>query len=221
MTLAVVLLGPPGAGKGTQAKHLETNYGLLHLSTGDMLRAAAASGSELGLRAKGFMDRGDLVPDELIIDMLIERLGADDCAKGFMLDGFPRTLPQAHALDAKLKAEGKAIGLVLFFNSDPEAIVARISGRRCCPACGAVFHVVNNPPKVEGVCDFCGAAVILRKDDSPETMRRRLDTYFAATAPLIGYYQAKGVVREISADLPIPVITRALDKMLEGWLPAK
>ncbi|MFA4987790.1 MAG: adenylate kinase [Candidatus Brocadiia bacterium] len=218
MAFSVVLLGPPGSGKGTQAKTLESDYAMLHLSTGDMLRSAVAAGSDLGLKAKKFMNDGALVPDDLIIAMLLERLKAPDCSRGFMLDGFPRTIPQAEALDAALKQSAGRIDFVLYFNSEPEKIIARMSGRRTCQKCGAVYHVKNNPPKVEGICGFCGDKLIQRPDDNEMTLRKRLTAYFAQTAPLIDYYRTRGVLHEIEADRPIPEITADLAKVFSKVL---
>ena len=203
MSFSIILLGPPGAGKGTQAGSISREFGLVHLSTGDMLRAAVAEGSSLGVRAKSFMESGGLVPDDLIIDLLLERLSKPDCKKGYMLDGFPRTLPQAEALDTKLKSQNQRINLVLYFNSEPEKIIVRISGRRTCSGCGAVYHATNNPPKVHNVCDHCGGGLLQRKDDEPQTVKKRLDTYFEQTSPLIDFYTEQGLVYEISADRKI------------------
>ncbi len=216
MVKAIVLLGPPGSGKGTSAQHIVTKYGHIHISTGDMLRASVAEGAELGKKAKAFMDKGELVPDDLIIAMLLERIARPDCKNGYMLDGFPRTLPQAEALDASLKARNSKIDLALFFNSDPEVIIDRMSGRRSCPQCGTVYHVKNNPPKSSGICDKDGSALIMRPDDKEEVVRKRLDIYFELTAPLIQFYRSQGILKEIAADRPIAEVYSSIDKLLGG-----
>jgi len=216
VSTAVVLLGPPGAGKGTQAKHIERRFGLVHISTGDMLRAAVAEGSELGRRAEGYMKRGELVPDELIIEMILERIARPDCGKGYMLDGFPRTLAQAEALDASLAERGGRIDLAILFTCDPEAIVERMSGRRVCPTCGAVFHLAHNPPAKPGVCDRDGTPLVLRPDDRPEVVRKRLEVYEENTAPVAEFYRKRGVLAEVDASRPIPEVTAAVDRLLEA-----
>ena len=218
MAFAMILLGPPGAGKGTQATYISSEFGLTHISTGDMLRGAVSEGTELGKKAKGYMDSGALVPDELIIDMLLERLAKPDCEKGYMLDGFPRTIVQAQALDKKFAQQGESIDLVLFFDSDPEIIVVRMSGRRSCPDCGAVYHVDNNPPKLKDICDACGGQLVTREDDKPETVRKRLDNYFKLTEPLVSHYRKQGLVRDIEADKPIPEIKEEVGQLMEELL---
>ncbi|MDZ7814946.1 MAG: nucleoside monophosphate kinase [Planctomycetota bacterium] len=164
------------------------------------------------------MDSGALVPDELIIDMLLERLSKPDCEKGYMLDGFPRTIVQAQALDKKFAEQDESIDLVLFFDSDPEIIVVRMSGRRTCPDCGAVYHVDNNPPKLKGICDECGGQLITREDDKPQTVRKRLDNYFELTEPLVSHYRKQGLVHDIEADKPIPEIKEEVGQLMRKLL---
>ncbi len=190
----VVLLGAPGSGKGTQAERIVARYGLPHVSTGDMLRAAIARGSELGREAKGFMDRGELVPDEVVIGIVHERLAKPDARRGFLLDGFPRTLPQAERLDAMLAEEGRALTHVVLIDVPEEELVRRISGRRTCPGCGKLYHVYYDPPLSEGVCDVCGSELAQRADDNEETAHRRLKVYRRDTEPVIEYYRTRSVL---------------------------
>ena len=196
----LILLGGPGAGKGTQAKKLIDKYKIPQISTGDILRAAVKEGTEMGRKAKEFMDAGKLVPDEVVIGIVEDRLKQPDCTKGFILDGFPRTVPQAQALDGALAKTGSRIDHVVSIDVDEEALVTRLTGRRTCKnaACGQMFHVKFTPPKKEGVCDKCGGELYLRDDDNETTVRSRLTTYNQATAPLIGYYAAEGLVRPIA-----------------------
>jgi len=196
----LILLGGPGAGKGTQAKKLIDKYQIPQISTGDILRAAVKEGTEMGRKAKEFMDAGKLVPDEVVIGIVEDRLKQPDCTKGFILDGFPRTVPQAQALDGALAKMGSRIDHVVSIDVDEEALVTRLTGRRTCKnaACGQMFHVKFTPPKKEGVCDKCGSELYLRDDDNETTVRSRLTTYNQATAPLIGYYAAKALVRPIA-----------------------
>ena len=192
--MKIVMLGAPGAGKGTQAKMIAEKFGLPHVSTGDIFRANIKNGTELGKKAKAFMDAGQLVPDELTVEILLDRVKADDCAKGYILDGFPRTIPQAEALDAAVEKLGEKIDYAVNIDVPDENIINRMSGRRACVGCGATYHVVYNPPKVEDVCDVCGKSLILRDDDKPETVKTRLDVYHAQTQPLIDYYAGRGVL---------------------------
>ena len=189
----LILLGAPGAGKGTQAQRLSVEYGIPQVSTGDMLRAAIASKTAMGLKAKEFMDAGDLVPDEVVVGIVSDRLGEADCKSGFILDGFPRTTAQADALEAI----GVAIEHVLHIQVSAEAVTGRLSGRRSCPGCGAMFHLEFAKPKVEGKCDTCGEALMQRKDDNPDTIRERLSVYEEKTAPLVSYYEKKGILKGI------------------------
>lgn len=198
--MILALFGPPGSGKGTQAKSLIQKLGIPQLSTGDMLREAIKAGSPLGRRADGFMSQGNLVPDDLMIALIEERIGQSDCAKGFMLDGFPRTVAQAEALDKVLENQALKMGRVLSFRVNEEELTTRLSGRLVCSGCGASFHEVNKPPRVKDVCDVCGGGLIRRKDDSPEVIKHRLATFRASTAPVEAYYQARGVLVEINAE---------------------
>jgi len=193
----LILLGPPGAGKGTQAQMIVDRYHLPQISTGDILRAAVKEGTSLGKQAKTFMDRGQLVPDEVVIGIIDERLGASDCKTGFILDGFPRTAPQAEALQAILTRIGKLVDHVINIEVDPEELVRRLTGRRTCNNCGGMFHILFHPPKKEGVCDRCGGTLYQREDDGEETIRTRLKEYEKQTAPLIQYYQNKKLLRSI------------------------
>lgn len=192
IVMKLILLGAPGAGKGTQAKLIANHFGIPHISTGDIFRANIKNGTELGIKAKEYMDKGALVPDELTVDLVLDTLSSPECSGGYVLDGFPRTINQAEALDAALAKKGDAIDSVIDIEVDDEAIIERMSGRRVCPACGASFHVVNIPPAKEGICDACGAQLIIRKDDEPETVKARLATYHKQTQPLIGYYTERG-----------------------------
>jgi adenylate kinase len=215
--MILILLGPPGAGKGTQAKRLEEEFGLLQLSTGDMVRAAIAKGTAAGKAAKTFYDAGKLVPDEVIIAMIAERLEAPDCARGVILDGFPRTVVQAEALDAMLAKRGKRIGRVVEMKVDSEALVERIAGRFSCAQCGAAYHDRFNRPKVEGVCDVCGSREFKRRaDDKAETVRTRLNVYNEQTAPLLPYYMGRSVLRTIDGMAAIDEVTRSLRHAIDG-----
>jgi adenylate kinase len=193
----LILLGPPGAGKGTQAQMIVDRYHLPQISTGDILRAAVKEGTSLGKQAKTFMDRGQLVPDEVVIGIIDERLRASDCNAGFILDGFPRTTPQAEALQAILTKIRKSVDHVINIEVDPEELVRRLTGRRTCNNCGGMFHILFHPPQKEGVCDRCGGTLYQREDDGEETIRTRLKEYQKLTAPLIQYYQNKKLLRPI------------------------
>ncbi|HMK91787.1 MAG TPA: adenylate kinase [Thermoleophilia bacterium] len=195
--LNLVLLGAPGSGKGTQAERIAPAFGLPHISTGDILRAAVKAGTELGATAKRFMDSGELVPDEVVIGIIRERLAEPDAARGFMLDGFPRTLEQARALDEMLDQAGRGLTMVLLIDVPEEELVQRLAGRRACRDCGKGYNVVFDPPKVEGVCDVCGGELFQRDDDNEDTVRNRLAVYRAQTEPLIGYYRGKGVLESV------------------------
>jgi adenylate kinase len=193
----LVLLGPPGSGKGTQGERLNEDLRLPYYATGDILRAAVREETELGKTAKGYMDAGDLVPDEVIVGVIVEALGSEEARDGFILDGFPRTTPQAEALDAKLAELGRAVNAVLLIDVSDDEVVRRLGGRRTCEENGHVFHVEFNPPKVEGVCDVDGSKLIVRDDDKPEVIRKRLATYHEKTEPLVGYYDSRSVLRRI------------------------
>jgi adenylate kinase len=211
----IILLGPPGAGKGTQAKRLEEKFGLIQLSTGDMLRALVASGSELGREAKAIMEAGELMPDALMIDMISARVDEPDCAGGFILDGFPRTTPQAEALDRMLADKGLALDAVIEIAVDEEELVGRITGRFSCAACGAGYHDVFQQPKVSGVCDSCGSTEFKRRaDDNEETVRSRLAAYCAQTAPILPYYRDKGLLQSVDGMAPIDEVTGQLEAIL-------
>lgn len=195
--MKIIMLGAPGAGKGTQAKQIADKYGIPHISTGDIFRANIKNGTELGRKAKTFMDQGLLVPDELVVDLIMDRFKEADCEKGYVLDGFPRTIPQAEALDNALAAIGEKVDYAVNVEVPDENIVRRMSGRRACVGCGATYHMVYNPSKTEGVCDRCSGELILRDDDKPETVNKRLGVYHQQTQPLIAYYDNKGVLKEV------------------------
>ena len=212
--MGIILLGPPGAGKGTQAKKLTQEFAIPQISTGDMLRAAVKVGTPLGKQAKAFMDAGGLVPDEVVIGIVQERLAEPDCGKGFILDGFPRTIPQAEALDRVAKELGKEIRFVLSLEVDQNELMERLCGRRTCTGCGAMYHVTFNPPKAEGKCDKCGTALIQRDDDKEETIKNRLANYNEATAPLLDYYRNTGKIRSVMASGEIDAIFAGIVKIL-------
>jgi adenylate kinase len=212
--MGIILLGPPGAGKGTQAKKLTQEFAIPQISTGDMLRAAVKGGTPLGKQAKAFMDAGGLVPDEVVIGIVKERLAEPDCGKGFILDGFPRTIPQAEALDRVAKELGKEIRFVLSLEVDQNELMERLCGRRTCTGCGAMYHVTFNPPKAEGKCDKCGTALIQRDDDKEETIKNRLANYNEATAPLLDYYRNTGKIRSVMASGEIDAIFAGIVKIL-------
>ena len=198
--MRVVLLGPPGSGKGTQAKDAGVKLGVPHVSSGDIFRAEMASGTELGEKLKTYVNSGKLVPDALTTEIVVNRLGRDDCGKGFLVDGFPRTLAQAESLDRELDRLGQRLDAVVYLDLASERIMERMAGRRVCPKCGASFHVVTLKPKVDGVCDRCGAALVQRDDDRPETVQDRLGVYARSTAPLVEYYETQGLLRRVDAD---------------------
>ncbi len=213
----LIVLGPPGAGKGTQAKRLESTYCLVQLSTGDMLRAAVAAGTEIGKQAEAVMEAGDLVSDDIVVSIIAERIAEPDCASGFILDGFPRTLDQAKALDAMLAERNQRIDGVLEMTVDDDALVGRIAGRFSCTNCGAAYNDQFNCPKVENVCDLCGASAFTRrKDDNAETMAARLVAYHAQTAPLLPYYAARGMLRSVDGMADIDEVTRQLRAVVDG-----
>jgi adenylate kinase len=197
--MQVILLGPPGVGKGTQAARIASEFGIAHISTGDMFREAVAAGTELGKTAREYMAAGALVPDEIVIGMVEERLGRPDTQKGFLLDGFPRTIPQAEALERLLEKLGRPVTAVVDLVADEELLISRLSGRRVCASCGATYHVENNPPRVEGVCDVCGGEVRQREDDRPEAIRERLREYSSKTAALTEHYSRAGLLESVAA----------------------
>jgi adenylate kinase len=212
--MRIVLVGAPGAGKGTQAKYIGQHFAIPAISTGDIFRANLAAQTPLGIEAKRYMDKGDLVPDEVTIGIVRDRLSQDDTEPGFLLDGFPRTLPQAEALDEMLVALGRPLDVVLELKADEEEVVRRLAGRRTCRTCGHVWHTEFDPPKHEDVCDICGGELFQRDDDKPETIRRRLQVYNDQTAPLVGYYRDKGLLRTVEAKGLVDEVTqRAIDAL--------
>lgn len=209
--MRLVLIGPPGAGKGTQAQYLAGNLGVPKISTGDIFRANVSQGTPLGMKAKAFMDAGDLVPDEITIEMVRDRLAEDDAVKGFLLDGFPRTVHQAEVLDGMLAEHGVRLDVVLELVVEDDEVVRRLSGRRTCTECNHVWHVDFDPPSAEGVCDLCGGQLYQRDDDREETVRHRLEVYREQTAPLVGFYAERGILVGIDATGPVDDVTeRAL-----------
>lgn len=195
--MKIIMLGAPGAGKGTQAKKIAEKYQIPHVSTGDIFRSNMKEGTELGMKAKAYMDQGALVPDELTIGMLMDRIAKEDCKNGYVLDGFPRTIPQAESLKNALSENGQKIDFAVNIDVPDENIISRMAGRRACVACGATYHIVYNPPKTEDVCDVCGQKLILRDDDKPETVKKRLAVYHEQTQPLIEYYDKEGVLANV------------------------
>jgi len=213
----IILLGPPGAGKGTQAQRLQSDLGMVQLSTGDMLRAAVASGTELGKKAKGLMEKGELVPDDLIVGLIKDRIAQPDCAKGFILDGFPRTEAQAKALDKMLAEMAKQLDLVVEMEVDEKALTERVVGRFTCAKCGTGYHDSFKRPKVEGVCDVCGSKEFTRrKDDNAETMKTRMVAYRAQTEPLLPYYRARGVLKKVDGMAAMDEVYRQIRAVLAG-----
>ena len=212
--MKIIMLGAPGAGKGTQAKMIAEKYGLPHISTGDIFRANIKNGTELGKEAKEYMDKGLLVPDELTVRLLLDRVAQDDCKNGYVLDGFPRTIPQAEVLDEKLSELGEKVDYAINVDVPDENIVNRMSGRRACLSCGATYHIVSIPPKKEGICDVCGSELVLRDDDKPETVQNRLKVYHVQTQPLINFYEKKGVLRSVDGTLPMEEVFTAITKIL-------
>jgi adenylate kinase len=200
--LNLILLGPPGSGKGTQGERLQEDFRLPYYATGDILRAAVRDGTDLGREAKEYMDRGDLVPDEVIVGVIAERVASHEAVDGFILDGFPRTMPQAQALEAKMGELGREITAAVLFEVSDEEVVRRLGGRRTCVKNGHVFHVEFDPPKNEGVCDVCGARLEIRDDDKPEVIRHRLEQYHEKTEPLISYYEGRGLLKRVDGALP-------------------
>jgi len=206
----IVLIGAPGAGKGTQAVTLASDLSLAHVASGDMFRAAMAKQTPLGVQAKGYVDRGELVPDEITVGMVIDRLGEPDAAKGVILDGFPRNVPQAEALDRALAEKGKRVDQAIYLAVDNDELLRRLSGRWLCRHCQASYHEVFSPPKVAGRCDVCGGELYQREDDSIETARRRLDVYFEQTTPIIDYYRGHGVLDEVNGQRSIPEVRKTM-----------
>ncbi|MBQ2276249.1 MAG: adenylate kinase [Lachnospiraceae bacterium] len=212
--MKVVMLGAPGAGKGTQAKKMAERWQIPHISTGDIFRANIKAGTELGAKAKEYMDQGLLVPDELVVDLVVDRLQQEDCKDGYILDGFPRTIPQAEALDAALEKVNDKLDKAINIDVPDENIINRMSGRRACVQCGATYHITYNPTKVEGKCDACNADLILRDDDKPETVKKRLGVYHEQTQPLIDYYAGKGILSNIDGTIGMDEVFHSIEKVL-------
>jgi adenylate kinase len=212
----LVLMGLPGAGKGTQADKIVVKYNIPHISTGDMFRAAIKEGTDLGIKAKSFMDKGELVPDEVTIGIVRERLSKDDCEKGFLLDGFPRTVAQAEALDSMLADLEKKIDFVINIDVDQSILMERLTGRRICKNCGATYHLAFNPPSQEGVCDRCGGELYQRADDNADTVQNRLDVNIQQTKPLLNFYENKGYLRNINGQQDIDLVFADVEKLLGG-----
>lgn len=212
--MKIIMLGAPGAGKGTQAKQIADKYQIPHISTGDIFRANIKNGTELGRKAKEYMDQGALVPDELTCDLVMDRIKQEDCKNGFVLDGFPRTIPQAEALDNALKGIGEKMDFAIDVDVPDENIVNRMGGRRACLNCGATYHIVSIPTKVEGICDRCGSEVVLRDDDKPETVQKRLSVYHEQTQPLIDYYKKQGILKSVDGTVPMESVFSAIVEIL-------
>ena len=212
--MKIIMLGAPGAGKGTQAKKIAEKYQIPHISTGDIFRANIKNGTELGKKAKTYMDQGLLVPDELTVDLVIDRVAQDDCKNGYVLDGFPRNIPQAECLDAALAKRGEKVDFAIDVDVPDENIINRMSGRRACVGCGATYHVEFNPPKKEDICDTCGEKLILREDDKPETVQKRLTVYHDQTQPLIDYYKNQGILKSVDGTQPMEAVFTAITEIL-------
>ena len=212
--MKIIMLGAPGAGKGTQAKMIADKYGVPHISTGDIFRANIKNGTELGMEAKKYMDQGLLVPDELTVRILLDRVAQDDCKNGYVLDGFPRTIPQAEVLDSELTKLGDHIDYAINVDVPDENIIKRMSGRRACLTCGATYHIEHVPPKKEGICDVCGSELVLRDDDKPETVKNRLNVYHEQTQPLIDFYTEKGVLKTVDGTVPMEEVFAAITAIL-------
>ncbi len=213
--MKIVMLGAPGAGKGTQAEMISEKYNVPHISTGDIFRANIKEGTELGGKVKEYMDQGLLVPDELVVDLVVDRLTWEDAANGYVLDGFPRTIPQAEALTAALAGKGEGIDAAIDIDVPDSDIIDRMGGRRACTGCGATYHIVNIPPKKEGICDKCGSELILRDDDKPETVKKRLEVYHEQTQPLIDYYIDEGVLRTVDGTCSMDDVFAQICEILE------
>lgn len=212
--MKIIMLGAPGAGKGTQAEKIAEKYNIPHISTGDIFRANIKEGTELGKKAKTFMDQGLLVPDSLTVDLLMDRISHEDCKKGYILDGFPRTIPQAESLAAALNEKGETLDVALNVDVPDENIINRMAGRRACPTCGSTYHVVYAAPKKEGICDKCGSELILRNDDKPETVQKRLSVYHEQTKPLIDYYNNQKILATVDGTKDMEVVFQDIVKIL-------
>ncbi len=213
--MKIIMLGAPGAGKGTQAVKIAKEYSIPHVSTGDIFRANIKNGTELGKKAKSYMDKGQLVPDEVTIEMLLKRIEEDDCGGGYVLDGFPRTIAQAESLKKSLEAKEQKIDYAINIDVPDSAIVERMSGRRSCPKCGASYHVSFNPPKKEGTCDNCGESLIQRDDDKPETVEKRLEVYHEQTKPLVDYYDSEGILKTVDGTKTTDEVFKAIAEVLK------
>lgn len=213
--MKIIMLGAPGAGKGTQAKRIAEKYNIPHISTGDIFRANIKNGTELGKKAKTYMDQGLLVPDELVVDLVVDRVAQDDAKNGYVLDGFPRTIPQAEALDAALEKINDKVDYAIDVDVPDSNIIDRMSGRRACVGCGGTYHIVYNPTKAEGVCDACGGQLILRDDDKPETVENRLNVYHDQTQPLIDYYTKKSILKSVDGTKGMNEVFENIVKILE------
>ena len=212
--MKIIMLGAPGAGKGTQAKMIADKYTVPHISTGDIFRANIKEGTELGKKAKEYMDKGALVPDELTCDLVMDRIQQDDCKNGFVLDGFPRTIPQAEALTVALEKINQTMDFAIDIEVPDENIINRMGGRRACTGCGATYHIINIPPKKEGICDRCGEALVLRDDDKPETVKKRLEVYHDQTQPLIDYYKGQNILHEVDGTMEMSDVFAAITALL-------
>ena len=214
--MKIIMLGAPGAGKGTQAKMIAAKYSIPHISTGDIFRANIKEGTELGKKAKEYMDNGQLVPDELTVKILLDRVAKDDCKNGYVLDGFPRTIPQAEVLDTEVEKLGEKIDYAIDVEVPDENIIKRMGGRRACVKCGATYHIEHVPPKKEGICDTCGAELILRDDDKPETVKERLNVYHKQTQPLIDFYNKKGIMKSVCGTKDVDDVFADIVAILEA-----
>ena len=212
--MKIIMLGAPGAGKGTQAKKIAAKYGIPHISTGDIFRANIKNGTELGKKAKTYMDQGLLVPDELVVDLVVDRVNQEDCENGYVLDGFPRTIPQAEALDKALAAQGQKMDYAIDVDVPDENIVRRMGGRRACVGCGATYHLEYAPTRQEGICDVCGGELILRDDDKPETVLKRLGVYHEQTQPLLEYYQNEAILKTVDGTVDMEDVFAAIVSIL-------
>ena len=214
--MKIIMLGAPGAGKGTQAKQIAEKYSIPHISTGDIFRANIKGGTALGMEAKEYMDKGQLVPDELTVRILLDRVANDDCKNGYVLDGFPRTIPQAEVLDTEVKKLGETVDFAIDVDVPDENIINRMGGRRACLKCGATYHMTYIPPKKEGICDACGSELVLRDDDKPETVKKRLDVYHEQTQPLIDYYKKQGILKTVDGTQDMDKVFADIVSILEA-----
>ena len=212
--MKIIMLGAPGAGKGTQAKKIAAKYQIPHISTGDIFRANIKGGTELGNKAKEYMEKGLLVPDELTCDLVVDRIGQEDCKNGYVLDGFPRTIPQAEALKAALEKRGEKMDFAIDVDVPDENIVRRMSGRRACLGCGSTYHIEHIPPKTEGICDVCGGKLVLRDDDAPETVQNRLKVYHEQTQPLLDFYGKEGILKTVDGTLEMEAVFEKITEIL-------